>query len=102
MLRALPSMMRVDRAQFLEGGEWLRRALDRQPDNAPAHAWYAHWLQLLVEHGWADDVGRGRGRGARHAERAITLDPQNARAFAVAGHVRRLPATADPGGALAA
>src|SRR4051794_33133820 len=83
MMRGLPSMMRADRGQFLEGGEWLRRAMERQPDHAAAHAWYAHWLHVRVEHGWAEDVEEAVEAASRHAERAITLDAQNARAFAV-------------------
>jgi tetratricopeptide (TPR) repeat protein len=81
-------MTRSDRPQFLEAGEWLRRSAEKQPDYAPAQAWYAYWLHLLLEHGWAEGVEETTEAAARHAERAITLDPQNARAFSIAGHIR--------------
>ena len=87
-LRALPGMLRADRAQFMEAGEWLRRSMERQPDNAVAEASYAYWLHFLIEHGWAEDLEATAEAASHHAERAISLDSQNARAFAIAGHVR--------------
>ncbi len=88
MLRALPGMSRSDRQQFMESGASLRRAVERQPDLAPAHTWLAYWCSFLDEHGWAEDRAALAEQAARHAERSITLDPQNARSFTVAGHVR--------------
>lgn len=88
MLRALPGMGRSDQQQFMESGACLRRAVERQADLAPAHTWLAYWFSFLDEHGWADDRAAVAEQAARHAERGITLDPQNARSFTVAGHVR--------------
>ncbi|MDP9096568.1 MAG: hypothetical protein M3N26_08485, partial [Pseudomonadota bacterium] len=87
-MRALPSMRRSDRQQFMEAGALLRRAIERQPDLAPAYTWLAYWFCLLDEHGWTDDRAAAAEQAARYAERGITLDPQNARSFTVAGHVR--------------
>jgi DNA-binding SARP family transcriptional activator/TolB-like protein/Flp pilus assembly protein TadD len=89
-LRALPAMTRSDRGQFLEAGEFLRRALEKQPDIAASHTWSAYWLTLQVEHGWAEHPDSATEAAARHAERAITLEPQNARAFSVLGHIRAM------------
>ena len=88
MLRALPGMSRSDRQHFLDSGTSLRRAIERQPDLAAAHTWLAYWYSFLDEHGWAEDRVGTAEQAARHAERGITLDPQNARCFTVAGHVR--------------
>ncbi|MBV8914678.1 MAG: hypothetical protein JOZ05_16760 [Acetobacteraceae bacterium] len=88
MLRALPAMTRSDRPQFIEAGEWLRRSIEKQPDYAIAQTWYAFWLHLLIEHGWAEDVEGAIEAASRHAERAITLEPQNARGFTILGHIR--------------
>ena len=88
MLRALPGMSRSDRQQFIESGTALRRAIERQPDIAAAHTWQAYWCNFLVEHGWAENLPSTIETASRHAERGITLDPQNARAFTVAGHIR--------------
>jgi DNA-binding SARP family transcriptional activator/TolB-like protein len=88
MLRALPGMSRSDRQQFMDSGAALRRSIERQPDMAPAHTWLAYWCNFLVEHGWAEDLPGTIETASRHAERGITLDPQNARCFTVAGHIR--------------
>ena len=88
MMRALPSMTRSDRQQFMESGTSLRRVIERQPDLALAHTWLAYWFILFDEHGWAADRGAAAEQAARQAERGITLDPQNARSFTVAGHIR--------------
>ena len=88
MLRALPGMSRSDRTQFMESGTALRRAIERQPDLAPAHTWLGYWYGFLIEHGWVEDLDEATETASRHAERGITLDPQNARCFTVAGHIR--------------
>ncbi len=88
VLRAIPSMTRLERANFLQAGDLLRQAIQLEPDYASAHAWYAFWLHFLVGHGWADNSEASQIEAAHHAERAITLDPQDARGFTIAGHVR--------------
>lgn len=88
LLRALPLVTRFERAQFMQAGELLSQAIAKEPDYAAAHAWRAYWLVFLVGQGWANDEAEVMAEAARHAERAITLDPQDARGFAIAGHVR--------------
>ena len=88
MLHALPSLHRLDRAGFLAAGEWLREAVALEPDYAPALAWRAYWLLLQLGQGWAE--GR-EGDAAAEAEalalRAISLDPLDAQAHAILGHI---------------
>ncbi len=88
MMRALPGMSRSDRPQLMESGTLLHRAVERQPELGQAHSWLAFWHSLVAEHGWESDRVVAAETAARHAERGITLDPQNARSFTVAGHVR--------------
>lgn len=88
MLRALPSLGRLEREHFMQSGQLLRQAISLEPDFAAAHAWYACWLTLLVGQGWAKDRDAAVNDAAHHAERAITLDPQDAKGLAIAGHVR--------------
>ena len=90
MLRALPSMTRLERGHFLEAGDMLRKSLSMEPDYAPANSWYAWWLHFLVGAGWAEDPAAASAEAAQHAERAITLDPQDGRGFTIAGHVRAM------------
>ena len=88
MLRAIPSTTRLEKTHFLEAGNLLRKSIELEPDYAPARSWYAWWLHFLVGSGWAPDVAKAMEEASHHAERAITLDPQDARGFAIAGHIR--------------
>jgi tetratricopeptide (TPR) repeat protein len=69
-------------------GDLLRQAIALEPEYAAGHAWYAYWLHFLVGHNWSDDAAAARAEAAHHAERAITLDAQDARGFTIAGHIR--------------
>lgn len=88
VLRAIPAIYRLEHGAFLEAGQLLTQAIAREPDNAAAHAWFAYWHVFLVGQGWADDQEAALSRAGTHAEKAILLDPSDARAFAIAGHVR--------------
>ena len=88
VLRAMPLISRLDKPLFMEAGELLRRAIEVEPDYAAAHAWFAYWQMFLVGQGWSDMPGEVMAEAGRLAERAITLDPQDAKALTIAGHVR--------------
>ena len=88
VLRAMPLISRLDKPLFMEAGELLRRAIEAEPDYAAAHAWFAYWQMFLVGQGWSDAPGEVMAEAGRLAERAITLDPQDAKALTIAGHVR--------------
>ena len=88
MLRAIPATSRLERTSFMAAGDLLRQAIELEPEYAAAHARYALWLHFLVRNDWADDPDISENEASYHAERAITLDPQDARGFAIAGHVR--------------
>lgn len=88
LLRALPSLGRLEREHFMQSGQLLRQAISLEPDFAAAYAWYACWLTLLIGQGWAKDRDAAVNDAAHHAERAITLDPQDAKGLTIAGHVR--------------
>jgi DNA-binding SARP family transcriptional activator/TolB-like protein len=88
VLRALPLIGRMERGPFMQAGDYLQRAIDLEPDYAAAYAWYAYWHVFLVGQGWTE-IPRGTIEEAgKLAERAIILDPFDARALTVAGHVR--------------
>jgi DNA-binding SARP family transcriptional activator/TolB-like protein len=88
MLRAIPLIGRLERQPFLEAGEYLRRAIELEPDYAAAHAWYAYWNAFLVGQNWTESPREVMARAGQLAERAIVLDPFDARALTIAGHVR--------------
>ena len=88
VLRAIPAIYRLDRESFQAAGAMLEDALAADPNHASAHAWYAYWHLFLVGQGWAEDPDAASRRSEELAERAVTLDPSDARALTLAGHVR--------------
>ncbi len=88
LLRALAMIDRLERPLVAQAGELLRQAIALEPDYAAAHAWYAWWHMLQVAQDWTGDRAESIARAGEHAERAIMLDPQDARALTIAGHVR--------------
>lgn len=88
VLRSIPLMTRFDRDSFQQAGDYLRQAIALEPDYAAAHAWYAYWHVFLVGQDWAEDQTEILRQGGLYAERAIVLDPHDARALTIAGHVR--------------
>ena len=88
VLRAIPAIYRLDRDGYKTAGAMLEEALVLDPNHASAHAWFAYWHLLLVGQGWADDTDTSARRGEMLANRAVTLDPGDARALTLAGHVR--------------
>ena len=71
----------------MPGGCWRCR-LRADPGSSVAHGWLAYWNLLYVGQGWATDPAASTAEAARLAERAMMLDPGDARALTLAGHVR--------------
>ena len=88
LLQALPAMYRLERESFLNARRLLELSLQADPGSSVAHGWLAYWDLLYVGQGWADDPRASTAEAARLAERAVNLDPGDARALTLAGHVR--------------
>ena len=88
VLRAVPAIHRLDPASFMEAGRLLEQAVDIARDYAAAHAWLAYWHMFLVGQGWVTDRHAAMVRAGELAERAVMLDPSDARALVILGHVR--------------
>jgi DNA-binding SARP family transcriptional activator/TolB-like protein len=88
VLRSIPLIGRLDRAPFISAGDYLARAIELEPDCATPHAWYAYWNAFLVGQTWTKEPHVAAERAGQLAERAIVLDPFDARAVTIAGHVR--------------
>lgn len=87
LLLAIPLMYSMERKKYEEAGVLIERALGLDPDNAMAAAWAAYWQVFYVGQGWTQDVERAFGIAQQHARRAIKLDPDNAEALGIYGHV---------------
>ncbi len=88
LLTAIQGIFRLDRSTFMEARELLAQAIELDPDYAAAHGWMAYWSIIAAGQGWVEDPRDVTTLAGTSAERAIQLDPFNARAAAIAGHVK--------------
>jgi DNA-binding SARP family transcriptional activator/TolB-like protein len=88
VLQALPAIYRLERSSFLDARRLLEASLRADPCSSIAHGWLAYWNLLYVGQGWAPDPAESSAEAARLAEHAVMLDPGDARAMTLAGHVR--------------
>jgi tetratricopeptide (TPR) repeat protein len=88
MLRAIPAIYRLDEAEFRKAGVLLEESLARDPTNAGCYSWLAHWYLFSLGQGWTADAALATERADHMSQHAVTLDPEDARGFTVAGHVK--------------
>jgi tetratricopeptide (TPR) repeat protein len=88
VLRAITDLQRLERDRFLRAGRLLASAARADPDLAFGKAWLAFWHVLAVGQGWAENEREALAQAGEAAEQAILLDPRDALALAIAGHVR--------------
>ncbi len=87
VLTAIQGIYHLDRGGFMQARDLLSTAIQLDPGCAAAHAWMAYWGITVVAQGWAEDPGAVTQLAGRSAEQAMLLDPFDARALAIAGHV---------------
>jgi len=88
VLRSIPLIGRMEHEPFELAGNYLAQAIALEPDYAAAYAWYAYWHIFYVGQGWADHPQAMMERAGELAERAVVLDPFDARGLTISGHVR--------------
>ena len=88
MLRAIPAIYRLDESGFMEAGALLEQSLALDPSSAACHSWLAQWYLHSLGQGWETDEALAIRRATELSKRAVALDPEDARGFTIAGHVR--------------
>ena len=88
VLTAIRGIYQLDRPAFMQAWDLLARAIELDPDYAAAHGWLAYWSIMAAGQGLVKNPRDVTTLAGTSAERAVLLDPFNARAIAVAGHVR--------------
>ncbi len=88
LLSAIQGIYRLDRHRFTRARASLTEAIVLDPDYGAAYAWLAYWSLMAVGLGWVDDPRHVTVLAGAAAERAVLLDPCDARALAIAGHVK--------------
>jgi adenylate cyclase len=87
VLQAIPLMYSMVRDRYEEAGRLINQAIDADPENAMACAWAAHWQVFYVGQGWASDPRQAFHVAQELAIRAIRIDPENAEALGIYGHI---------------
>lgn len=87
VMRALPLMFTLDPRRFEQAGRLLADAVVAEPEDAMAAAWAAQWHVFRIGQGWARNPGADLEEAERLASLAMRLDPSNAEAMGIYGHV---------------
>jgi TolB-like protein len=87
LLAAMPLMFSMERGKYEEAGRLIGRALDVDPDNSVVAAWAAHWHLFYGGQRWARDIVQTHAATKKHGLKAIKLDPENAEALGIYGHI---------------
>lgn len=87
-LQALHLMHTLEEANFAVAGERLKSAIAEDSTFAMPHAWLAWWYMTLVGQGRSENADRDISLAGEHSRAATELDPNNALALAIHGHVR--------------
>ncbi len=88
VLRTVPALYQMEKAGFIAAGPVLEQAAAIDPGYAGAFTWLAYWHVFMVGQGWSADHAPTLAKAGELAQRAIALDPSDARGHAIAGHVR--------------
>jgi DNA-binding SARP family transcriptional activator/Tfp pilus assembly protein PilF len=87
LLLAIPLMYSMERKKYQEAGDLITRALSIDPNNAMVAAWAAYWQVFYVGQGWTKDAEQAMTAAESFALRAMKIDPENAEALGIYGHV---------------
>ena len=87
LLRAIPLIFKLTPQSFAEADRFLRQAEGADRQSSMVYAWRCFWYFLTIGQGWAEDLQTARQELAYLVRRAIELDPANALALSVAGHI---------------
>ncbi len=88
VLTTIQAIYRLDRSAFMHARDLLAQAIELDPNYAAAHGWMAYWSIIAAGSGWVESPRDVTTLAGTSAERAVLLDPFDARALAIAGHVR--------------
>ena len=88
VLAAIHWINRLDRPAFSRARELLSKAIELDPTYAAAHAWTAYWSIIAGGHGGIAESRSLAQLAASSADKAVALDPRDARGLAVAGHAK--------------
>jgi len=87
VLRAIPLIFKLTQESFMEAGRLLLSAQDADPYNSLVYSWRAFWYSMYICQSWVRNLETARSELDFLVRRAIELDPKNALALSMAGHI---------------
>jgi TolB-like protein len=87
VLTAIQGIFRLDKQPFMQARTLLAHAIALDPAYAAAYTWMAYWCIMANGLGWAENPREIAATAGDVAKRAVLLDPMDARALTIAGHV---------------
>jgi DNA-binding SARP family transcriptional activator len=87
VLKAIPLMYSMERDKYEAAGRLIAEALKAEDSNANVLAWAAYWQVWYIGQGWSDDPTQALAIAQDRAVRAIRVDPENAEALGIYGHI---------------
>jgi DNA-binding SARP family transcriptional activator/Tfp pilus assembly protein PilF len=87
VMRAIPLLYTMEKRKYEEAGRLIDTALRLDPNNAMVLAWAAYWRVYYIGQGWTNDTDGATKIALDYSYRATQLDPQNAEALAIYGHI---------------
>lgn len=88
VMRAIQIACRLDPVTFPTAGDLLERALQLEGNRPMAHISAALFHLIAASQGWLGDPRDAMIRAEREANTALSMDPSEAQAWAIAGFVR--------------
>jgi DNA-binding SARP family transcriptional activator/Flp pilus assembly protein TadD len=87
VLRAIPLIFKLTPKSYAEAEQLLCAAQDANPHDALVYSWRAFWHTLNIGQNWARDLEAAKAELRFLVQRALELDPKDALALAIAGHI---------------
>lgn len=87
VLRAIPLIFELTPEAFAQAGRLLQDAQAADPHDATVYAWRAFWYSINFGQDWVSDPDVARAEVEFLVRRGIELDPSNALALSVGGHI---------------
>lgn len=90
LMQAIALVCRLDQFSFAKASSLLDRAIELEPEHVSARIGRAQFHMVAASQGWAQNPGAALQKAEEEATVALILDPFEARALSIAGHVRSL------------
>lgn len=87
VLRSLSELYRVEAVSYARAQSLLTRAVFLDPGYAQAHAYLAWCLNFVIAEGRSQNMKEDQSRAILHSRQAVDLDPEDAFALTVRGHI---------------